>query len=78
MSDDLSLDDASFLEAIADGFAAVTIKPKGNTAGQISAAHDGTRQFRDRGVRLRAIARRFRQWEADQKARQRATMDNDA
>mgnify|MGYP001400238109 CR=1 FL=1 len=31
-------DDADFLEGIAAGFAAVKVKAKGNTAGEISAA----------------------------------------
>lgn len=59
--DDLLLDDPAFLETIAKGFENVKIKPRSNTASEIANANAGTRQFRDRAVRLRAIARRMRE-----------------
>lgn len=58
--DDLALDDAAFLEAIARGLANVKVRPKGETASEISHANAGTRQFRERAIRLQAIARRLR------------------
>jgi len=58
---DLELDDAAFLDVLADSFAGVTIKPQGHTASQIANAQKGTQQFRNRSVRLRAIARRIRE-----------------
>lgn len=76
--DDLLLDDPAFLETIAAGFEKVKIRPRENTASEISNANAGTRQFRDRAVRLRAIARRVRLFQEDQRLRQRHTMDNDS
>jgi hypothetical protein len=59
--DDLLLDDAAFLETLAKGFDNVKIKPRSNTGSEIQRAHEGTKQFRDRSIRLRAIARRLRE-----------------
>lgn len=59
--DDLLLDDAAFLETLAKGFDNVKIKPRQNTGSEIQRAHEGTKLFRDRSIRLQAIARRLRE-----------------
>lgn len=59
--EDMALDDPSFLERIAKGFEAVKIRPRSETASEIANANAGTRQFRDRAIRLRAISRRIRE-----------------
>lgn len=57
------LDDVAFLEAMAASLDNVKVKPKGDTASQLQAAHAGTAQFRARASRLRAIAGRIRDLE---------------
>lgn len=59
--DDLLLDDPAFLETLAKGFEKVKIRARANTASEIANAAAGTKQFRDRAIRLRAIARRLRE-----------------
>lgn len=58
--DDLLLGDPEFLERIATGFSNVKIRPHGPSRSQQADARASTAQFRDRAVRLRAIARRIR------------------
>ncbi len=53
------MDDPTFLEAMAASLDNVKVKPKGDTASQIQAAHAGTAQFRARADRLRKIAARL-------------------
>ena len=59
------LDDAEFLELMAKGMEAVKVRPKGNTAGEISAAQASTRLFTEKGRRLREIAARLREIKRD-------------
>lgn len=58
---DLQLDDAGFLEMLAGSFENVKIRPKAQTASEFANAAKGTQQFRNRAIRLRAIARRLRE-----------------
>lgn len=55
------IEDAEFLEDMAKSLENVKVRPKGNTAGEISAANASTRLFTEKGRRLREIAGRLRQ-----------------
>ena len=60
-----TLDDAEFLEDMARSLENVKVRPKGNTAGEISAAQASTRLFTEKGRRLREIAARLREIKRD-------------